>query len=67
MSFWPYGDVRAGHVTISKGCTIGICINGRLYRKRSIGSSLLGIRELLNCNILHYRGLKSSRKGLREL
>ena len=42
-------------------------MSGRLYGKRSIGSSLLGIRELPDFNILHYRGLKSSGKGLRGL
>ena len=42
-------------------------MSGQLYRKRSIGSSLLGIRELLNFNILHYKGLKSSGKGLKRL
>ena len=42
-------------------------MSGQLYKKRSIGSSLLGIRELLNFNILYYRSLKSSGKGLKEL
>ena len=42
-------------------------MSGQLYKKRSIGSSLLGIRELLNSNILYCRGLKSSKKGLRGL
>ena len=42
-------------------------MSGWLYRKRSISSSLLGIRELLDFNILHYRNLKSSEKGLRGL
>ena len=42
-------------------------MSGQLYKKRSIGSSLLGIRELLNFNILYYRGLKSSGKGLKGL
>ena len=42
-------------------------MSGQLYRKRSIGNSLLGIREFLNFNISHYRGLKSSGKGLKGL
>ena len=42
-------------------------MSGQLCGKRSIGSSLLGIRELLNLNILHYRGLKSSGKDLKRL
>ena len=42
-------------------------MSGQLYKKRNIGSSLLGIRELLNFNILHRRGLESSGKGLRGL
>ena len=42
-------------------------MSGRLCKKRSINSSLLGIRELLNFNILHYRGLKSSGKDLKGL
>ena len=42
-------------------------MSGQLYGKRSISSSLLEIRELPNFNILHCRGLKSSKKGLRGL
>ena len=42
-------------------------MSGQLYRKRNINSSLLGIRKSLNLNILHYRDLKSSEKGLRGL
>ena len=42
-------------------------MSGWLYEKRNIGSSLLGIRELLNFNILHRRSLKSSGNGLRGL
>ena len=42
-------------------------MSGQLYRKRSISNSLLEIRELLNFNILYYRGLKSSKKGLKGL
>ena len=42
-------------------------MSGQLYGKRSIGSSLLEIRELPNFNILHHKGLKSRRKGLKEL
>ena len=42
-------------------------MSGQLYKKRSINSSLLGIRELLNFNILYHRGLKSSGKGLKGL
>ena len=42
-------------------------MSGRLYKKRNISSSLLGIRELLNLNILYYKGLKSSGKGLKGL
>ena len=38
-----------------------------IMQKKSIGSSLLGIRELLDFNILHYKSLKSSGKGLRGL
>ena len=42
-------------------------MSGQLYKKKSIGSSLLGIKELLNFNILHYKGLKSNGKDLRGL
>ena len=42
-------------------------MSGQLYKKRSIGSSLLKIRESPDFNILHYRGLKSSGKGLKGL
>ena len=42
-------------------------MSGQLCKKRSIGSSLLGIRELPDFNILHYRSLKSSGKGLKGL
>ena len=42
-------------------------MSGWLYGKRSISSSLLGIKELPDFSILHYRGLKSSGKGLRGL
>ena len=42
-------------------------MSGQLYKKRSISSSLLGIKELPDFNILHYKGLKSSRKDLKRL
>ena len=42
-------------------------MSGRLCEKRSIGSSLLEIRDLPDFNILYYGGLKSSGKGLRGL
>ena len=42
-------------------------MSGQLYKKRNISNSLLGIKKLLNFNILHYRGLKSSGKGLKGL